>query len=84
MPWRGDVVSYSSYPVPTMNTRNIILIGIFVFVVLCITETLASKDFYKILGVPRDASQQQIKKAYRQLSLTYHPDKVSQDKYLDV
>jgi DnaJ-related protein SCJ1 len=58
-----------------MNTRNIILIGIFVFVVLCITETLASKDFYKILGVPRDASQQQIKKAYRQLSLTYHPDK---------
>lgn len=67
-----------------MNTRNIILIGIFVFVVFCITETLADKDYYKILGVPRDASQQQIKKAYRQLSLTYHPDKVSLQEYSDV
>lgn len=32
-------------------------------------------DFYEVLGVPRDATESQIKKAYRKLSLKYHPDK---------
>lgn len=34
-------------------------------------------DPFEILGVPREASGQDIKKAYRKLSLLYHPDKVS-------
>ena len=32
-------------------------------------------DHYKVLGVPETASQEDIKKAYRKLSLLHHPDK---------
>ncbi|RLB11361.1 MAG: hypothetical protein DRG27_01345 [Deltaproteobacteria bacterium] len=46
------------------------------------------KDYYKILGVDRDADQTQIKKAYREKMKLYHPDarggKGDQDKLIEV
>lgn len=38
------------------------------------------KDYYEILGVPKDASDVDIKKAFRQLALKYHPDRNPGDK----
>jgi DnaJ-class molecular chaperone len=37
------------------------------------------KDYYKILGVPKNASQDEIKRAYRKLAAKHHPDRQGSD-----
>lgn len=32
------------------------------------------KDYYKVMGLTRDANQDEIKRAYRKLARKYHPD----------
>ena len=47
---------------------------IFLIIVNC-SISFAKKDYYKVLEVDRSASQKEIKKAFRNLALKYHPDK---------
>merc|ERR1711971_800199 len=45
------------------------------FLILLLACYVEAKNYYKILGVKRDASEKEIKKAFRERAKLYHPDK---------
>lgn len=55
------------------TVQSVLLLAVHV---LLISEfILAKRDYYEILGVPKDATERQIKKAFHKLALKYHPDR---------
>ena len=52
-------------------------------------SSLSKRDYYEVLGTTRTASDAELKKAYRQLALQYHPDRnpdddAAEDKFKEV
>ena len=74
---------------PSLLSSSSLFLLFFLLLVLSPLPSLADKDLYGVLGLSQDATDADIKKAYRKLSLKYHPDKNPGDEaahtlYMDI
>jgi preprotein translocase subunit Sec63 len=50
--------------------------GVLYLLLLCLTPTtFGSEDYYELLGVKKDADNREIRKAFKKLAVSMHPDK---------
>lgn len=70
-------------PAPRPRRQHRVLLALIAAVVLLLAvavPALGGRDYYDVLGVPRDAHDRVIKRSYKQLAKRYHPDKNPGDK----
>ena len=60
------------YTFQRMIMKRLFLAALFLII---LNESLCAEDYYTLLGVKKDASDKEIKKAFRKLAMKYHPDK---------
>ncbi len=62
---------------------------VIIFLLISLISIINARDYYTLLGVSRDSSRGVIKKAFRKLSLKWHPDKnpgdqEAADKFIEI
>jgi len=59
--------------------KQVVLLLLLGALLLLSHQVSAEDDYYKILGLKRGATEEQIKKAFKKMAIKYHPDKNKDD-----
>jgi len=71
----ASLVFLSSLPVPSSSSTLLLAALLLLPPTAVVFVAAKNADYYKLLGISRDATHKEIKKAYRAKSLEFHPDK---------